>query len=153
MYLYLVQHAKARGAELDFERTLTDTGIEEAIRLSGFLSLFAKPKIVRALHSGKVRARQTAEIFAERLGIDEIAIDTELAPNSDPEAWVERLASYEENLLLVGHLPFLDRLASHLLAGDSQRHAVRFRNSGCLCLERSEDGWRLCWMLIPELFG
>lgn len=52
---------------------------------------------------------------------------------------------------MVGHLPFLDRLASRLVAGDASAGAVRFTNSGIVCLGREAGSWSLVWAVTPEL--
>jgi phosphohistidine phosphatase len=57
--------------------------------------------------------------------------------------------------MIVGHLPFLSRLASTLLIGDETVALVAFRNGGVVCLERGEEKgrWRLTWAVVPELLG
>jgi phosphohistidine phosphatase len=76
----------------------------------------------------------------------------------DPAVWAERLKymtdSANEDIMLVGHLPHLGRLASLLLAGDPERHVVSFRMAGVVCLERGENGnWSLKWMITPDVLG
>jgi phosphohistidine phosphatase SixA len=56
--------------------------------------------------------------------------------------WVERISREPEDLMLVSHLVFLEKLASFLVCGDEGAKAVLFRYSAILCLERKglEDG-------------
>jgi len=54
--------------------------------------------------------------------------------------------------MLVGHLPHLQRLAGLLLSGDAEREVIRFRNGGVICLEKTEQGWAICWQVNPTLF-
>ncbi len=67
------------------------------------------------------------------------------------------LVTMPQPLMLVGHLPFLSRLASLLLVGDPERALVRFRMGGIVCLTGEPagaggtGGWMVAWMLIPEL--
>ena len=53
--------------------------------------------------------------------------------------------------MLVGHLPFLSRLASQLVIGDPDKHLLRFRNVGIVCLSRDEDKWLISWNFVPQL--
>ena len=54
--------------------------------------------------------------------------------------------------MLVGHLPFLEKLVSFLVCGDEGAKAVLFRYSAILCLEKKEPGrWAVDWILKPEM--
>lgn len=152
MRVYLAQHGIANDEAVDPERGLSGQGREDVTRTAGFLSLFEKPKPSRILHSGKLRAEQTAEMFAEAWGNLPVAEVPDLAPNDDPAIWAEHLECMSHDVMLVGHLPHLQRLAGLLLCNDAQREVVRFRNGGVICLERSENGWTLLWQIHPTLF-
>lgn len=152
MRVYLVQHGLAEDEAVDPARPLSGQGREDVARVAGFLSLFEKPRPVKILHSGKLRAKQTAEMFAEGWGGIAIEQADELSPNDDPSLWEAKLASMSEDLMLVGHLPHMQRLAALLVVGDPDRQAVRFRNGGVLCLERDEGGWSILWQINPTLF-
>jgi phosphohistidine phosphatase len=73
-----------------------------------------------------------------------------LAPNDDPAIWVERLEAEADDLMLVGHLPHLGRLAGLLLTGASDHSVIRFRQGGLVVLERTETGWEVAVVLPPE---
>ncbi|MDX5399096.1 MAG: histidine phosphatase family protein [Actinomycetes bacterium] len=107
----------------------------------------------RCVHSGKLRAEQTATILADALGATPEA-RSGLSP-SDPVGpvadWLRTEATAAGGLAVVGHLPFLDRLASVLVAGDEHAHVVRFRNAGLVALAETEDGFAVSWVLLPEL--
>ncbi len=152
MRVYLVQHGLAKDKSEDPARPLSDQGREDVTRCAGFLSLFEKPRPAKILHSGKLRAAQTAEMIAEAWGGIEFKHMLDLAPNDDPSIWSAHLASMNTDLLLVGHLPHLQRLAGLLICGDPAREAVHFRNGGVVCLERRETGWTLLWQINPTLF-
>lgn len=106
------------------------------------------------LHSGKLRARQTAEILAEQLrpahGVD---VMEGLDPQGDPRVAAERVAQADADLMLVGHLPHLGRLTSLLVAGSAEREIVAFRNAGVVCLEGEGDRFAVVWVLTPELLA
>jgi phosphohistidine phosphatase len=153
MNLYLVQHARSAPSEADPEHSLTEVGLSEAERVAEYVTLHGDIHVKTITHSGKVRARQTAEIFYEALsGVKAIAAVKDLDPMADPADWADRLGLMEADLMLVGHLPHLSKLASLLVCGDTIREVVKFRNAAVVCLGRNETGtWSVCWMLPPEL--
>jgi phosphohistidine phosphatase len=54
--------------------------------------------------------------------------------------------------MLVGHLPFMARLASRLLAGRDDRMSVAFPAGAVACLGYDpDDGWSLEWMVTPDM--
>ena len=150
MEIYLVQHGQAESKERHPERPLTPTGRSEAICVA---DLMAELDLgVGAIwHSGKLRAKQTAEIFAARLYAMEGVVEHEgLAPNDDPALMANALAGTETAVMLVGHLPHLSRLTSLFVTGDPTREIVAFRNAGVVCLGREGPGWRVRWMITPD---
>ena len=151
MQIYLVQHGEAKAEVEDPARPLTDRGREEVQRVARLAALLGLP-LAEILHSGKLRARQTAETMADNLwpsrGLRELG---DMAPNDDPVKARAELEATREPLMLVGHLPHLSRLASSLLVGDPGREIIRFRMGAIVCLVRAEHAWRLHWILTPEL--
>ncbi len=152
MRLYLAQHGLAKEKHEDSERPLSDQGREDITRVAGFLSLFEKPKPVRIVHSGKLRAEQTAAMFAEGWGGLAIEKALDLDPNADPSIWSAHLASMHSDVMLIGHLPHLQRLAGLLLCADPAREIIHFRNAGVVCLEKTDQNWSICWQVNPTLF-
>jgi phosphohistidine phosphatase len=55
--------------------------------------------------------------------------------------------------MLVGHLPFMERLAALLVAGSQEKPVIRFQNAGIVCLDRdaSRVNWVVRWALVPKL--
>ena len=104
----------------------------------------------RVLHSGKLRAGETAEIIATKLDADVEEVDG-LDPNDDPRVWEERLATTDRDSLLVGHLPHLSRLTSHLLCGNTEAGLVEFAHGGVVCLRRENGHWAVRWSIPPAL--
>ncbi len=150
MRLYLVQHGEAKSEAEDPERSLTFRGEEETREISGATKkLGIRPS--RIYHSGKKRAEQTAGIIARALDLS-AQLGQGLNPNDDVRPWVERISREAEDLMIVGHLPFLEKLASFLVCGDEGAKAVLFRYSAILCLEKKEPGrWAVDWVLKPEM--
>lgn len=151
MQVYLVQHGEAKPEAQDPTRPLTDRGREEVQRVAQHAAALGL-RIAEIRHSGKLRARQTAEILAGTLsplhGIREM---DGLAPADDPGRAKSEVEAAREPLMLVGHLPHLSRLASLLLVGDPGREIIRFRNGAIVCLVQAEGRWLLQWVLTPEL--
>ncbi len=104
-------------------------------------------------HSGKLRALETAKIMAEALSLTDAPVARQgLGPLDPIEPIVKQLREREEDLMIVGHLPFLGTLTSALLTGSSSPDLVSFQAGGVACLERLEGGsWCLGWMIGPEL--
>ena len=109
----------------------------------------------RVCHSDKLRAHQTAELFAAQISPGEpIEVVAGLNPNDPVEPVADRIKAWKEDVLLVGHLPFMGRLVACLVTGDSGRQIVAFKPGSIVCLERVEEGrWVVNCMLRPEMFG
>ncbi len=153
MLLYLVQHAEAKRKEEDPLQGLTERGLQDITKVGAYLEK-QNLAVSKIFHSGKTRALQTAQVLGERLrptkGITEI---DGLAPMDEPEIWKGRIPQVSEDIVLVGHLPHLGRLASLLLCGDKEKNIIDFRMGGMVCLKRFEDGhWAVEWMVVPEVF-
>jgi len=152
MKLYIVQHAKAATNETDPQRPLTEEGQQDIEKVAAFI----KPlnlSVDYLWHSGKKRAAQTAGFLANAIKTKGGIISRDgLGPNDDVTALRNQLASTEQEIMIVGHLPFLSKLASLLLTGSESANTVAFKNGGIVCLSRSEDNqWQIEWMVTPEL--
>lgn len=152
MFVYLVQHAEAKSKEEDPARDLSAKGLQEIQRVAntaGKLNL----AVNHIFHSGKARAASTAQALASSLKpATGVSATTGLAPLDDPDDWAERLATMDEDMVLVGHLPHLARLAALLLTGNKEKTVVNFKMGGMVCLRRLEGGpWAVEWMIIPEI--
>lgn len=148
MNLYLVQHGQATSKDEDPARPLTSQGVDDVSRVARYAVDDLDVHVARVVHSGKTRALQTAELWGKSLGADVEQADG-LAPKDDPAVWAERLRDTSVDTMLVGHLPFLERLASMLVAGDPDRPVVEFRPGGLAGLEHADDGWVVSLLLPP----
>jgi len=153
MKLYLIQHGEAKSEAEDPERSLTARGEEEVKRiLKAGKALNIRPSMI--YHSGKLRAKQTAEIIAGGLNIPDNSVQAVegLNPLDDAHSWAERISKETQDLMIVGHLPFLGKLTSLLLCGDESARLVLFRYGAIVCLDQKEDrGWAVRWILTPEM--
>src|SRR3954465_11120944 len=136
MRVYLVRHGEAERENVDPERHLTDRGAEEVRRIAPAAVDDLGVRPTRIVHSGKARARQTAEIWGGLVDA-QVAETDGLAPNDDPSIWAARLNSEGDGLMLVGHLPHLERLTSLLVSGEADRTVAEFPAGGLVCLERA----------------
>lgn len=152
MFLYLVQHAESKKEEVDPSRPLSEKGLQDINKIALYLSKLDL-RVHKIFHSNKLRAKQTAEILSEMLKPVKGVSETDgLAPLDNPTIWAERLKDIPEDMMLVGHLPHLGRLASLLLCNDLNKNIISFKMAGTACLKRDEiNTWSLQWMLIPDI--
>ncbi|WP_455203646.1 phosphohistidine phosphatase SixA [Kaarinaea lacus] len=152
MKLYLVQHGEACAKEVDPKRPLTDQGKNDINRLAVFLK-HAGVKVDRVLHSGKLRAMQTAERLAYAIAPKvELEASGIINPNDNPKAFDWQSESWVQNTLVVGHLPFIAKLVSHLLIEDENKLITAYLPGSIVCLELYNDsGWQINWMIRPEM--
>jgi phosphohistidine phosphatase len=152
MKLYLVQHGNAVSKQENPDRPLSEQGRSDLARVAGFI----RPLKIEAdylWHSKKSRAAQTARILAEviktRKGISE---RDDIKPNDEIAALERELSKVSADVMIVGHMPFLGRLASELLSGSETANTVRFRQGGIVCLNYDKDtGWQIEWMVTPDV--
>jgi phosphohistidine phosphatase len=152
MVLYLVQHGEAQSAAEDPDRDLTLKGAMDVERVAHHLKRL-KVEVKQIFHSGKTRAQSTAAILARHLQPEAgTSVAPGLAPLDDPTIWAARLAPLTEDILLVGHLPHLGKLAALLMVGDQERNVINFQMGGALRLKRMAPGqWAVDWLIVPDL--
>ncbi|MCK5231242.1 MAG: phosphohistidine phosphatase SixA [Desulfobulbaceae bacterium] len=152
MNLYLVQHGLSLSKDQDPECGLSGQG-KEIVELIADSARSHGVKIRAIRHSEKKRARETAEIFNKHFtpagGISE---QSGLKPLDDVTSIADSLTNAED-IMLVGHLPFMERLAAFLITGSQDKPVVKFQNGGIVCLEKdSETGdWYVKWTMLPHI--
>ena len=152
MRLYLVQHGDAQPEAVSAERELSPQGRQDVERLAGLLGGRGM-RVARIFHSGKTRARQTAEILAAQLapGTAPEAL-AGLNPNNPVQPVAAQARAWREDTLLAGHQPFMGRLATVLVTDREDPPMVAYQPGSVACLEsNSAGGWEIVWMLRPEL--
>lgn len=150
MAIYLVQHAQSLPRDQDPEKGISKQGRADTERIAGVAKGY-HVAVSEICHSGKKRARQTAEIFAEALGSD-----LEAREGLNPMDNVKETATEldpESNRMIVGHLPHLELLAAWMVTGQMDHPVFKFQNSGIVCLDKSPDApyWVIKWTLMPEI--
>ena len=152
MALYLVQHGKSMPKDQDPDQILSEEGMSETELIARTAA--EKGVVVSQIrHSVKTRARQTAEIFSRTLnpadGIREI---TGIKPMDDVANAAADL-SQADNIMLVGHLPFMERMTAFLVTGSIEPPIFKFQNSGIVCLDKEADNgaWVILWAIMPRI--
>lgn len=147
--LYIAHHGDAVGPHENPMRPLSSSGQQQVEELAREAALRgAKPRVI--WHSGKLRARQTAEAYRETCNpLAQFAAARGLLPD-DPPAWIaERLLAEEGEMMVVGHMPHLARLLRLLLAGDPDAATLEFPPNGVVCVEDQAGVWTERWRLSP----
>ena len=142
MRLYLVRHGEALREPEELSprgRAQADWLAEDLVRTG--------VQVAEIQHSGKARARETAERLALRIGA-RVSFLSGLKPDDDPALVGEILLAEEQDLMIVGHLPHLPRLAAWLVGGVSPR--IELGNGDLLAFEREGTRWRRIDVLSPH---
>jgi phosphohistidine phosphatase len=149
--LYLVRHGEARSKQEDPNRGLTDAGRAAAERMARW-AVTAGVAADEIRHSGKLRAEQTAAVFAEYLhprGPEPVAMSG-LGPNDDVEPVARVIEEEDRSLMLVGHLPFLARLVAYLVTGSPGQPMVQFDAAAMVALRREDEQWEVTCVMQPS---
>ncbi len=149
MNLYILQHGDAVPKDVDPERPLSEQGVRD-IRILAMHMKNLDIRLGKFFHSGKLRAEQSAGLIAEALSPEIEPVQAAgLSPNDDPAAIIGDLEQINGNLLIASHMPFVSRLCSSLLTGTTQAEFASVPGT-LFCVEKSDDRWRLAWMLRPD---
>ncbi len=149
MPIYFSQHGKSASKDVDPQRGLTPDGAAEVTRIAKNLSE-AGVAVDVIWHSGKARASQTAEIFAASLRPDGgVKLRDGIGPLDDVEAFAGELPK-DRDEMIVGHLPFMERIVSYLVTGDAHGRVVAFQNAGVVRLDWDGEGQR--WVIGSSVF-
>jgi phosphohistidine phosphatase len=147
--VYLVRHGEAEPASENPARPLSRAGREAAEQIAR-LARERRVEVAAIYHSGILRAQQTAEIFAEHLkppsGTKAIS---GLLPEDDPAAGKAELEMATEPIMLVGHLPYMNRLVALLVRGDSEATVVNLQPAAIVCCSNVAAQWKIEWHLAP----
>ena len=152
MALFLAQHGKSLPKDVDPDQGLSDEGMAETERIANVAKDYGV-KVKSIKHSVKTRARQTAEIFVRAINPDgNIQEITGIKPMDDVAAVAQNLDPAED-VMLVGHLPFMERMASYLITGSIETPVIKFQNSGIVCLDKDSEtqSWFIKWTLMPNI--
>ncbi|MGQ9844297.1 MAG: SixA phosphatase family protein [Spirochaetota bacterium] len=146
MEAIIIQHGEAVDSLVNQQRPLSQKGRSQFKRFAEFLHIINwKPDII--LHSGKLRAYESAAIVSEKFDC-KIAISNSINPKDDPDTIIQYLLQEKRNSIVVTHKPFIDVLVARVLS-TSQTGIIPITNASPVFL--SNDGDMLyCKAYIPE---
>jgi len=135
MRLCLVHHGDAVGPEIDARRPLSAWGRESVERLAAEAAARGvKPAVI--WHSGKLRAKETAEAFWRACNpFAELSATRDLQPDDQPQRMRDRLRGESRDILIAGHYPHLPRLLRLLL-----NDAAFLPQNGVVALISNDEG-------------
>ncbi len=148
MRVYLLQHGEAVAEAVDPTRPLSLKGIADVTRTAQACARHGV-SAREVLHSGRARAKESAEILAASLAIP-CRASAGLDPLDPAQSFADECESRSEPFIIAGHLPFLERLASFLVSGRAEPPVVAWQRSGMVCLEKREPSWVVLWTLFPD---
>jgi len=151
MDLILWRHAEAEESSDDLVRALTRKGQQQGRQMAAWLS-HRLPKDYLLISSEAKRSQQTAAFLSKAF---------EVLPKLNPGASLEDVLATLDGLhkvstvVLVGHQPYLGRLASHLMAGDPQYWSVKKGAIWWLSLRQhaGDEPVRLKAMVTPGILS
>ena len=147
--------ASVQPKDVDPERGLTRQGRVETERIAQVAKGYGI-QVGRIVHSGKKRAEQTASIYHDALSLKTpLEAVSGINPLDDVRVFAETILP-EADLMVVGHMPFMQRLVSYLTTGAEDVKVYQFQNSGIVCLDAGEEpngdlDWFIKWTLNPDI--
>jgi phosphohistidine phosphatase len=140
--VFLVHHAEAVGPDVDPRRPLSERGRHHVERLAAAVAARgARPAVI--WHSGKLRAKQTAEAFWRACNpFAEFSATRDLQPGDPPDWMRDRLRGESRDILIAGHYPHLPSLLGMLIGG-----SPTFPQHGVVALFSEDEGqtWTEQW--------
>jgi phosphohistidine phosphatase len=147
MMLYLVHHGDAVGQKVDSMRPLSEHGRLRVDKIAQQAATRGvKPSLI--WHSGKLRARQTAEAFWHCCNpLAEMSVARGLQPTDPPEWICDALVGEDRDVMAVGHFPHLPGLLRLLLHNDADAAGVEFPLHGLVAVEWEGGRWMERWRI------
>ena len=152
MALYLVQHGKSLPKEQDPEQGLAPEGRADVgtHRRRG-TGLWREG----SHHSTQWQEASVADCGALCRSVETGAgVEARSGMNPlDDAALIAGDLRSATDLMLVGHLPFMERLTSYLIIGSVEKLVFKFQNGGIVCLDQDQDArlWFIKWSLMPKI--
>jgi phosphohistidine phosphatase len=145
--IVLVHHGHALGREIEPMQPLSGPGRVSSQHMAVAASgRGVRPDVI--WHSGKFRARQTAELFWRACNPQAVfSVARGLQPTDPPSVIQGQLDKTDRSVLLVGHMPHLPRLLRVLCGELPDSATIDFPAHGCVALERKGGRWKQLWRL------
>jgi phosphohistidine phosphatase len=160
MKLYILRHAIAEDRDEnlypdDSLRHLTEKGEKKMVKIAEHLKNMGL-QLDLILTSPYVRAYETAKIVAKTFGImkKQLVLNDHLTPSGFAKDLIAEInENYQvDNLMLVGHEPYLSDLVAMLVAGDPSM-SIAMKKGGLCCLSIDNLGYDKCatleWLMMP----
>ena len=144
MFFYLAHHGDALEPGVDPRRPLSPRGRGQADALAAQAAA-RRVRPAAIWHSGKLRARQTAEAYWRACNPLAEFTATRWAQPGDPPRLADLIEVETRDVMLVGHMPHIDRLLRRLLGEDEGLSP--FPVNGLVALERVDEAWVERWRL------
>ena len=164
--LILVRHAKTEqlsynSTKTDFERELKPRGFSDTeLICDDLIEKDIKPDLL--ISSTAVRAKQTADIIADNLGIDRKKIVRErfIYDGYTTSEFIGYLSQYNNEyntIMVVGHNPEIAMMAINLTDDDEYLH---FPTTATIAISFEADTWenvnardgKKQWLITPRMF-
>ena len=146
MKLYLMRHGQAASPDVDPRQGLSSEGRSEIEQLAQRLQNQGV-RFQQVFHSEKDRARQTAEIVT---AITSPGVSPQqrsgLKPNDDPRPLSGEIEHWQDDTLLVSHLPFVPNLLGLLIADAVSMAMIP---GTLICLNNETGSWHIEWVESP----
>lgn len=156
MTLYFLRHGDAGSPRRtdDDARELTKSGVKQLrAAVPTWRRLKLRPDAV--ITSPLPRARQTAELFCEGLGLSPPIADPRLRPGAGWADLARAMAEHSDarGVMFVGHEPDLSEAMIELTGA----HAIKLRKAGIACVEFSGEpaagAGEIAWLIDPDLYA
>jgi len=148
MKVYFVQHGIALSKDHNEKRPLSEAGENEVRTVAQHLKTH-EVAISKICHSGKLRARQTAELFAEILNVGVVSEISGLKPNDAPEMLIQQIN--DDGVMYIGHLPNLQHVVAKIAGSNGNSPVIKFQNAGVVCIDIEEGEGRIEWFITPAM--
>ncbi len=151
MKLYLVRHGRALPAENDQAQPLSLEGRDDIMHLARTLG-HMNIRVQTILHSGKLRSEESARLIADVLQPAGGVVRSEnLGPTDDIGPMLQKIRTATEDLMLVGHLPFLANLLQALVEAPDQDDLPVFDTGILVGVEKLGNRWQVFRHLGPRM--
>jgi phosphohistidine phosphatase len=147
--VYLVRHGKALPSSEDPAQPLSKEGRAEIENLARTLANL-NIRVGKIVHSGKLRAEETAMIIADKIGpLAGIEKADGLSPNDHIDQALEMIKKAKADLMIVSHLPFLANLLEGLVRPAVTGELPSFGTGDLIGVEKAGKDWRIFARLGP----
>ena len=153
MKLYLVRHGESLPSDIDPDQPLSSVGKAQTEKVAHYLRDL-NLEIDEIAHSVKLRAKQTAQILASSITPNLDLVEREgLKPMDPVEPLINEIQVCQHHLMLVGHLPFMEKLLTQLVLKEERNSPFLFCGSAMVCLEGEKREWVISWAVSPNLLA